>query len=180
MQILVVECCGILSVVAVVSFEQSEYNVSEGRNLQVCVQVSNLSPNEDLAFGIDLIIKPRIGTAGKFEVIILTNLNSMAMLFVDGSDFCCDQSIDISISASGATETPMETCISTPGMSCATFTITDDAYYEADVECFGLDLLLNALVPQSRVDVDPNNTTICIKDNDSNDYNPPPPTLRVC
>ena len=33
---------------------------------EVCVQVFNPPPDEELLFGIDMIIQPKIGTAGKF------------------------------------------------------------------------------------------------------------------
>ena len=41
-------------------------------------------------------------------------------------------------------------------------------FYEEDMETFELYLLLDPLVPQSRVTVNPNTTTICIEDNDGN------------
>ena len=56
----------VLSVVAVVGFELLKYTVSEDvKFAEVCVQVFNPSPSEDLVFGIDMIIQSRIGTAGK-------------------------------------------------------------------------------------------------------------------
>ena len=60
---------GVLSVAAIVGFVQTKYNVSEDIFVaDVCVQVFNPSPNEDLLFGIDMIIRPRSNTAGKFSV----------------------------------------------------------------------------------------------------------------
>ena len=60
---------GVLSVAAIVGFVQTKYNVSEDIFFaDVCVQVFNPSPNEDLLFGIDMIIQPRSNTAGKFSV----------------------------------------------------------------------------------------------------------------
>ena len=57
----------VLSVVAVVGFELLKYTVSEDVNIaEVCVQFFTPSPRIDLVFGIDMIIQPRIGTAGKF------------------------------------------------------------------------------------------------------------------
>ena len=58
-----------LSVVVVVGFIQTKYNVSEDIFFaDVCVQVFNPPPSEDLVFGIDMIIQPRNNTAGKFSV----------------------------------------------------------------------------------------------------------------
>ena len=48
---------------------QTKYNVSEDIFfVDVCVRVFNPSPNEDLVFGIAMIIQPRNNTAGKFSV----------------------------------------------------------------------------------------------------------------
>ena len=60
---------GVLSVAAIVGFVQTKYNVSEDISFaDVCVRVFNPSPNEDLVFGIDMIIQPRSNTASKFSV----------------------------------------------------------------------------------------------------------------
>ena len=60
---------GVLSVAVVVGFVQTKYNVSEDIFFaDMCVRVFNPSPNEDLVFGIDMIIQPRSNTAGKFSV----------------------------------------------------------------------------------------------------------------
>ena len=60
---------GVLSVAAILGFVQTKYNVSEDiLFVDVCVRVFNPSPNEDLAFGIDMIIRHRNNTAGKFSV----------------------------------------------------------------------------------------------------------------
>ena len=54
-------------VVAVVGFVQPNYTVSEDVFFAgVCIRIFNPSQDEDLVFAIDLIIQPRIGTAGKF------------------------------------------------------------------------------------------------------------------
>ena len=59
----------VLSVVAVVGFVQPSYTFNESVFFgDVCVRVFNPPPDEDLLFGIDLIIQPRIGTAGKFMI----------------------------------------------------------------------------------------------------------------
>ena len=56
-----------LSVVAVVGFELTKYNVTESaRLLEVCVQVFNPPPDEELVFTINVAIQPRAGTAGTF------------------------------------------------------------------------------------------------------------------
>lgn len=56
----------VLSIVAVVGFVQPSYTVIENVTFAVvCVRVSNPPQDEDLVFNIDLIIQPRIGTAGK-------------------------------------------------------------------------------------------------------------------
>ena len=54
-------------------------------------------------------------------------------------------------------------------MTCAFVRIFDDVH-EEDEESFELDLLLDPSVPQSRVIVDPNVTTIFIVDNDGKFY----------
>ena len=60
---------GVLSVAAIVGFVQTKYNVSEDIFFaDVCVQVFNPGASEDLVFGIDMIIRPRSNTAGKFSV----------------------------------------------------------------------------------------------------------------
>ena len=46
---------------------QPNYTVSEDVFFaEVCIRIFNPSQDEDLVFAIDLIIQPRIGTAGKF------------------------------------------------------------------------------------------------------------------
>ena len=74
-------------------------------------------------------------------------------------------SVSFSDSIANATGMPREIC--------AMVRILDDTFYEEDVEFFGLDLLLDPLVPQSEVSqsgviVNPNVTTIWIEDNDGN------------
>ena len=60
---------GVLSVAVVVGFVQTKYNISEDIFfVDVCVRVFNPPANEDLVFGIDMIIQPRNNTAGKFSV----------------------------------------------------------------------------------------------------------------
>ena len=61
---------GVFYVAVLVGFVQTKYNVSEDIIFfaDVCVQVFNPSPNEDLVFGIDMIIQPRNNTASKFSV----------------------------------------------------------------------------------------------------------------
>ena len=60
---------GVFSVVAIVGFVQTKYNVSEDIFFtEVCVRVLNPSPSEDLVFGIDMIIQPRNNSASKFSV----------------------------------------------------------------------------------------------------------------
>ena len=50
---------------------QTKYNVSEDIfSADVCVQVFNPGASEDLVFGIDMIIRLRSNTAGKFSVIL--------------------------------------------------------------------------------------------------------------
>ena len=84
----------------------------------------------------------------------------MVTLLADGSDYL-DQIIPVSISASTAAATgglPRETC---------TFvTIFDDDFYEEDKEDFDIILELDPLTMQSGVILNPNLSTICIKDND--------------
>ena len=62
---------GVFSVVVVVGFVQPNYTFSEDAfwwDAHVCVRVFNPPQDEDLLFNIDLIIQPRIATAGKFAV----------------------------------------------------------------------------------------------------------------
>ena len=60
---------GVLSVAAVVGFVQSNYTVREDIFfVDVYIRVFNPPPDEDLIFGIDMIIQPMTGTAGKYIV----------------------------------------------------------------------------------------------------------------
>jgi hypothetical protein len=56
----------VLSAVARVGFMQSRYTVSEtSRSQEVCVEVFNPPPVEDLPFTITLVYETRTGTAGE-------------------------------------------------------------------------------------------------------------------
>ena len=60
-------CWYLFCVVVVVGFVQPKYTVGEGVFFPgVCIRIFNPSQDEDLVFAVDLIIQPRIGTAGKF------------------------------------------------------------------------------------------------------------------
>ena len=57
------------SAAAIVGFVQTKYTVGEDIFfVNVCVRVFNPSPNEDLVFGIFMIIQPGNNIAGKFSV----------------------------------------------------------------------------------------------------------------
>jgi hypothetical protein len=55
-----------LSVAARVGFVQSSFTVSEtSRSQEVCIEVFNPPPTEDLTYDITLVYETRTGTAGE-------------------------------------------------------------------------------------------------------------------